>query len=140
MQIGQEARALLTGQIGPDAQVARSLGITGDQIKSAIKAGTLFEFLETKMGAFNTAADLGFAFGGFASLEAIVAEKPDLLLVSQAGDFAGDDGQAFLLHPALARIYPAEKRIVIPESPTECGGGMLAEALAPEILKLTAKR
>ena len=58
MQIGQEARALLTGQIGPDAQVAKSLGITGDQIKSAIKAGTLFEFLETKMGAFNTAAEL----------------------------------------------------------------------------------
>ena len=85
--------------------------------------------LLAETGLFNTAADLGFAFGGFASLEAIVSLKPDLLLVSQAGDFARDDGQAFLLHPALERFYPAAKRIVIPERLTECGGVMLAEAL-----------
>ncbi len=85
--------------------------------------------LLAETGLFNTAGDLGFAFGGFASLEAIVNLKPDLLLVSQAGDFARDDGQAFLLHPALERFYPPEKRIVIPERLTECGGVMLAEAL-----------
>src|ERR1041384_1112873 len=45
------------------------------------------------------------------------------------GNFARDDGQAFLLHPALERFYPPEKRIVIPERMTECGGVMLAEAL-----------
>ena len=80
-------------------------------------------------GLFNAAGDLGFEMGGFASLEAIVSTKPDLILVSQAGDFARDDGQAFLLHPALERFYPAQKRIVIPERLTECGGVMLAEAL-----------
>ena len=85
--------------------------------------------LLAETGLFNTAGELGFAFGGFASLEAIVSAKPDLLLVSQAGDFAGDDGEAFLLHPALERFYPAAKRIVIPERLTECGGVMLAEAL-----------
>ena len=85
--------------------------------------------LLAETGLFNIAGDLGFAFGGFASLEAIVSARPDLLLVSQAGDFARDDGQAFLLHPAMERFYPAEKRIVIPERLTECGGVMLAEAL-----------
>lgn len=85
--------------------------------------------LLAETGLFNTASELGFAFGGFASLEEIVSLKPDLLLVSQAGDFARDDGQAFLLHPALERFYPAQKRIVIPERLTECGGVMLAEAL-----------
>jgi iron complex transport system substrate-binding protein len=85
--------------------------------------------LLAETGLFSIAGDLGFAFGGFASLEAIVSARPDLLLVSQAGDFARDDGQAFLLHPALERFYPAEKRIVIPERLTECGGVMLAEAL-----------
>ena len=70
--------------------------------------------LLAETGLFNIAGDLGFAFGGFASLEAIVNARPDLLLVSQAGDFARDDGQAFLLHPALERFYPAAKRIVIP--------------------------
>jgi iron complex transport system substrate-binding protein len=85
--------------------------------------------LLTETGLFNAAGDLGFSFGGFASLEAIVSLKPDLIVVSQAGEYAGDDGQAFLLHPALARFYPPARRIVIPERLTECGGVMLAEAL-----------
>jgi iron complex transport system substrate-binding protein len=80
-------------------------------------------------GLRSAAGDLGFAFGGFASLEAIVNLRPDFIVVSQAGDYARDDGQAFLLHPALERFYPMEKRIVIPERMTECGGVMLADAL-----------
>jgi len=94
--------------------------------------------LLAETGLFNAAGDLGFSFGGYASLEAIVSLKPDLLLVAQAGDFARDDGQAFLLHPALERFYPREKRIVIPERLTECGGVMLAEAL--DVLTAELKR
>jgi iron complex transport system substrate-binding protein len=85
--------------------------------------------LLTETGLFSAAGELGFGMGGFASLEAIVNLKPDFILVSQAGDYAGDDGQAFLLHPALERFYPPAKRIVIPQRLTECGGVMLAEAL-----------
>ncbi len=85
--------------------------------------------LMTETGLFNAAGDLGVGMGGFASLEAIVSLKPDFLLVSQVGDHAGDDGQAFLLHPALERFYPRSRRIVIPERLIECGGVMLAEAL-----------
>jgi iron complex transport system substrate-binding protein len=80
-------------------------------------------------GLRSAAGDLGFAFGGFASLEAIVNLRPDFIVVSQAGKTARDDGQAFLLHPALERFYPPEKRIVIPERMTECGGVLLADAL-----------
>ena len=76
-------------------------------------------------GLANAAGDLG----GFASLESIVQLKPDFLVVSDAGDRAEDDGRAFLLHPALQRFYPREKRIVIPERMTECGGVLLADAL-----------
>ena len=94
--------------------------------------------LLTETGLFNAAGDLGFSFGGFASLEAIVSLKPDLIVVSQAGDYAGDDGQAFLLHPALARFYPPARRIVIPERLTECGGVMLADAL--DVLARELKR
>lgn len=85
--------------------------------------------LLAEAGLRSAAGDLGFAFGGFASLEAIVQLRPDFIVVSQAGDTARDDGQAFLLHPALGRFYPPEKRIVIPERMTECGGVMLADAL-----------
>jgi iron complex transport system substrate-binding protein len=85
--------------------------------------------LLAETGLRSAAGDLGFAFGGFASLEAIVNLRPDFIVVSQAGDTARDDGQAFLLHPALERFYPPEKRIVIPERMTECGGVLLADAL-----------
>ena len=80
-------------------------------------------------GLRSAGGDLGFTFGGFASLEAIVNLRPDFIVVSQAGDTARDEGQAFLLHPALERFYPPERRIVIPERMTECGGVLLADAL-----------
>ena len=80
-------------------------------------------------GLSNAGGELGLKAGGYASLEAIVALRPDFILVSDSGDFAEDEGRAFLLHPALERFYPAARRIVIPERLTVCGGPMLAEAL-----------
>ncbi len=90
---------------------------------------SLVSSLLTETGLFNAAGGLGLGPGGFASLEAIVNAKPDFLVVSEAGDRAEDDGRAFLLHPALERFYPPEKRIVIAERLTVCGGVMLADAL-----------
>ena len=111
----------------------RCRGAAGWRAATALSASLL-----TETGLLNAAGDLGFAFGGFASLEAIVSLKPDFIVVSQAGDHAEDDGQAFLLHPALERFYPPAKRIVIPERLTECGGVMLAEAL--DVLTAELKR
>jgi iron complex transport system substrate-binding protein len=85
------------------------------------------------------ANDLGLKSGGFASLEAIVALKPDYLMVTDNSGFAEDEGSAFLLHPALELLYPPNKRITIPERLTVCGGPMLAEAmqrLASEIMRV----
>jgi iron complex transport system substrate-binding protein len=90
---------------------------------------SLVSSLLAETGLFNAAGDLGVSFGGYASLEAIVSLKPDFIVVSDAGDYAEDDGSAFLLHPALERFYPPAKRIVIPEQLTVCGGVMLADAL-----------
>jgi len=99
---------------------------------------SLVSSLLTETGLLNPAGELGVAFGGFASMEAIISLKPDFILVSEAGDRAEDDGRAFLLHPALERFYPMEKRIVIPERLTVCGGVMLAEAL--DVLTAELKR
>lgn len=99
---------------------------------------SLVSSLLTETGLFNAAGDLGIRFGGYASLEAIVSLKPDFILVSEAGDYAEDDGRAFLLHPALERFYPPNKRIVIPERLTVCGGVMLAQAL--DVLVAELKR
>ncbi len=92
----------------------------GDSLTSSLLANA---------GLSNAASDLGLKSGGFASLEAIVSLKPDLILVSENSGVAEDEGSAFLLHPALERFYPVSKRIVIPERLTVCGGPMLAEAL-----------
>ena len=99
---------------------------------------SLVSSLLAETGLFNAAGDLGVSFGGYASLEAIVSLRPDFIVVSDAGDYAEDDGSAFLLHPALERFYPPSKRIVIPERLTVCGGVMLADAL--EVLVRELKR
>jgi hypothetical protein len=56
-QIMQEGRALITGDIGPSAMVAKSIpGITKQGIEEAKASGKLFEYLQDKLGAFNEAA------------------------------------------------------------------------------------
>ena len=89
-------------------------------------------------GLSNAAGELGVPLGGYVPLEAIVNLRPDFLVVSEARDRAEDDGRAFLLHPALERFYPPQKRIVIPERLTVCGGVMLADAL--DVLASELKR
>jgi iron complex transport system substrate-binding protein len=74
--------------------------------------------------------------GGFASLETIVSLRPDLILLSDTGNVAEDQGTAFLLHPALEQLYPPDKRIVLPERLTVCGGPMLADALTTLVTEL----
>lgn len=56
-QIMQEGRAMITGELGSAAMVARSIpGITSQGIQQARQAEKLFEYLEEKLGAFNEAA------------------------------------------------------------------------------------
>lgn len=85
--------------------------------------------LLTAVGLKNAGGELGLKAGGFASLEAIVTLKPDLLLVTDNTDFAEDEGRAFLLHPALEKTYPPSKRLVLPERLTACGGPTMVETL-----------
>jgi iron complex transport system substrate-binding protein len=89
-------------------------------------------------GLSNAGGELGVSSGGYVPLEAIVNLRPDFLVVSEAGDRAEDDGRAFLLHPALERFYPPQKRIIIPERLIVCGGVMLADAL--DVLTAELKR
>lgn len=90
---------------------------------------SLANSLLTEVGLKNAAGELGFGFGGFAPLETIISLQPDLLLVSDNNNSAHDEGEAFLLHPALERFYPPSKRIALPDRLTVCGGPMLVDAL-----------
>jgi iron complex transport system substrate-binding protein len=80
-------------------------------------------------GLANAAADAGIRSGGFLSLEAIVKLRPDAILVSNASDLAEDQGRAMLLHPAIQALFPPERRIILPEALTVCGGPLLIDAM-----------
>jgi iron complex transport system substrate-binding protein len=80
-------------------------------------------------GLSNAASGLGSHSSGFATLEAIVADRPDFILISDGRDVAEDEGSALLLHPALEKLYPPSRRIIIPEDLTVCGGPMLPDAI-----------
>ncbi|MBB1090871.1 ABC transporter substrate-binding protein [Rhodopseudomonas palustris] len=90
---------------------------------------SLISSLLKTVGLSNAASELGLAYGGFASLEAIVASRPDLLLVAEDRPEAEDQGKALLLHPSIQNAYPPSRRIVVPEQLTICGGAMLPVAL-----------
>lgn len=68
-------------------------------------------------------------FGGFVSLEGLLTLRPDLILTKDAPAVASDQGALFLMHPALAALYPPERRIALPSRYVTCGGPALAEGL-----------
>lgn len=79
---------------------------------------------------------LGLEQGGVARLESIVASPPDYLLVDEVAGQGLDQGSALLMHPALARAVPPERRLVIPGRLEICGGPATPatiDALAAEV-------
>lgn len=115
------ARAAVAGRHLRVLAVSRRGWITGQH--------SLLGALLAAVGLTNVADQLGVAAGGYQPLEAIVRLRPDAIVVSDEGRAAEDQGQAFVLHPALERLYPPDRRIVIPDRLTVCDGPMLTEAL-----------
>jgi iron complex transport system substrate-binding protein len=105
-------------------------------------SNSLISELLTQAGLVNAAAELGIRTGGRTTLEQIVMLKPDAILISRDDGEAEDQGRALLLHPAIQSLFPPERRIVIPERLTICGGPMLADAirtLAGQISRLNPR-
>ena len=88
---------------------------------------TLINEMLERAGLANLGAETG-KYGTRLSLEAIIALKPDKLLVGGAGGSAEDQGAALLQHPALARLVPESRRMILPSKMTVCAGPMLADA------------
>ena len=92
-------------------------------------ADTLTGELMGLVGFTNVGGALAGKVGGFVPLERLVAEPPQLLIVGTSASHAEDQGSALLAHPALLKLFPPEKRIVLPEKLTVCGGPSLPTAL-----------
>jgi iron complex transport system substrate-binding protein len=82
------------------------------------------------IGLHNAGPDLVGAPGGFLPLERLIASPPDYLVVADENTSRSNDGGSPLLeHPALARVFPPDVRLGLPENLVSCGGPTLPEAL-----------
>jgi iron complex transport system substrate-binding protein len=99
--------------------------------------GTLVDDLIRRAGLVNLATVLHRPPLSRLSLEEIIAAKPDYLLIEQRTGTAGDRGAAMLDHPALARAFPAARRLVIDGAWTVCGGPAYPRAVASLRAQLT---
>ena len=95
--------------------------------------------LAARAGLRDIAPSMGVSGSGFVTLEALVAARPDYLLVSDADMRAADQGQAFLVHPALRSIWPGERRLALPDAMTICGGPSTPALIARLLSEIRAK-
>jgi len=66
-------------------------------------------------------------YGGYVPLERLLMLRPDVIVLNNLPR-ESDQGSYNLSHPALAVLYPSERRIVLPPRYTICGGAALIEA------------
>jgi iron complex transport system substrate-binding protein len=82
-------------------------------------------------------------YGGFIPLEKFLVLKPDIVFVKDPPRAAQDQGALYITHPALAALYPPERRIGLPTRYTMCGGPALVAAfdyMARELSNLKPDR
>lgn len=114
------ARAVAAGTRGTILPLQRRGWISGQD--------TLTTSLVEAVGLRNAGAAFSRGLGRQVTLEQVVALRPDYLLLSGSGR-AEDQGSALLHHPALAALYPPEKRLLMPDRLVFCGGPALADAI-----------
>jgi iron complex transport system substrate-binding protein len=68
-------------------------------------------------------------YGGYMALETLLISRPDVLVLKDPPLQAEDQGALFFTHPAVAALYPPERRIALPTRYTLCGGPALIEAM-----------
>jgi len=68
-------------------------------------------------------------FGGFISMETLLTNGPDVLVLQEPTRGASDQGALFLTHPALLASYGPNRRINLPSRYTLCGGPALLQGL-----------
>ena len=67
-------------------------------------------------------------YGGYVQLERLLMLHPDVIVLNNVPGDAMDQGSYNLSHPALAALYPPQRRILLPTRYTLCGGPALVAA------------
>ena len=90
-------------------------------------------------GLTDLAAKIGIGPSGYVTMEQLISLRPDFLIVSEREMSPKDQGQAFLAHPALLDLWPAERRLVAPGHLTICGGPSVVELIETMGAEIAAK-
>jgi iron complex transport system substrate-binding protein len=144
-RLGAEARGeRLIGEI--DAALARSHAIAPPRTVLVLQRrgytpgdSSILQEIIRHMGLIPYSERLGAPHGGMVSLERIVAEPPDYLLMSDSDRTSLDQGSAVLWHPALLAAMPAERRLYVPARLTICGGPATPHAIDALAAEVRAK-
>ncbi|CCW16801.1 Vitamin B12 ABC transporter, B12-binding component BtuF [Sphingobium indicum BiD32] len=148
-QIRQVARAIGHAERGERliAQMNRDLAALPKAKRGGVAAyyqrrgymtgtGTLVDDLMRRVGLTNLAAKLGKPALAQVPLEAMVAARPDWLIVESGSEAVVDQGTEMLQHPAITNI----PRISLPQSWTVCGGPAYVQAARAITARLNARR
>jgi iron complex transport system substrate-binding protein len=100
---------------------------------------SILDELLAHVGLVPATARLGLARGGTVSLERLVADPPDYLLMAESDRAAIDQGSALLWHPALTDAVPPERRLYLPDRLTICGGPATPHAIDALAAEVRAK-
>ncbi len=100
---------------------------------------SLFGEILRRMGFTLHQEALGLGEGGVARLESIVAHPPDYMLMDDDAGQAVDNGSALLIHPALAASVPQDRRLILPNRLSICGGPSTPEAIDALAREVTTK-
>ena len=68
-------------------------------------------------------------FGGYVSMEQLLVDGPDILVLQDPPREAADQGALFITHPALLAKYGPGRRIDMPSRYALCGGPALVQGL-----------
>ncbi len=74
-------------------------------------------------------ADTPAGFGGYVSMETLLTNGPDILVLRDSPRDARDQSALFITHPALLARYPADRRIELASRYSLCGGPALVQGL-----------
>ncbi len=103
----------------------------------ALGAGSLSTAMLAHIGLENAAAELALGAITPVSIETVLAAQPHLLVVPEGGARETDRGAALLAHPALARLYPPERRLAFPGTSVVCPGPSLIPGLDALVKRVT---
>ncbi len=92
-------------------------------------AGTFEDSIMQAAGLQNLASRLGIRDYGRLSLEEIVRQKPDIFIFSSDQKENSSIRGSVLNHPAVKKLVPDAKRVVIPACLLNCGAPVSAEAV-----------